>query len=180
MTAHCRRFLLLKHKEDKTHKKQPKKKKTKRREGAYLQAPALPFHFWFLLLSICFKRFLLASSSSQVKEKKRKTMEKKRNAMKGKNFPSSSRSALSFLAPAFTHLFQTLSFGIFFFSNRIKEKENHGEKKNCRKRKEFSFKLLLYPLTFGSRFCPPTSGLLFQTLFPNIFFFSNKRKKKKP
>jgi hypothetical protein len=44
----------------------------KRRKGAYLQAPTLPSHFWLPLLPFCFKRFLLASSSSQAKEKKRK------------------------------------------------------------------------------------------------------------
>jgi hypothetical protein len=29
-------------------------KKTKKKEGAYLQAFALPFHFWFMLLPSCF------------------------------------------------------------------------------------------------------------------------------
>ncbi len=63
-TSHCRHLLLLKHKEDKTHNT-----KTKRREGAYLQAPAMPSHFWFLLLPFYFKRFLLTSFSSQTKNK---------------------------------------------------------------------------------------------------------------
>jgi len=47
-------------------------KKTKRKEGAYLQAPSLPSHFWLPLLPFYFKCFLLASSSFQTKKKKKK------------------------------------------------------------------------------------------------------------
>jgi len=39
------------------------------REGAFLQAPTLPSHFWLSLLPFCFKHFFLASSFSQAKEK---------------------------------------------------------------------------------------------------------------
>ncbi len=117
-----------------------------RREGVFLQAPTLPFHFWLSLLPFCFKCFLLASSSSQTKEKKRKTIEKKRNAEKGGSFPSSSCSTLSLLASASTLLFQMLSLGIFFVSSGRKGKKNHKEEKNCRERKELSFLLLLLHL----------------------------------
>jgi hypothetical protein len=48
-----------------------KPKKNKRREGAYLQAFALPLHFWLLLLPFCFKRFLLTSLFSKAKKKKK-------------------------------------------------------------------------------------------------------------
>jgi len=75
MTAHYHRFLLLKHKEYKTHKKTTKKK-TKRREGVYLQIPFLSFHFWPPLVPFYFKHFLLVSFSSQAKEKE-KNKEKK-------------------------------------------------------------------------------------------------------
>ncbi len=54
----------------KTKHTKKQQKKTKRREGVYFQAPALPSHFWLLLLPFCFKHFLLASSSSQAEEKK--------------------------------------------------------------------------------------------------------------
>jgi hypothetical protein len=58
--------------EKKTKKKTHKKKKMQKREGAFLQTPALPFHFWLPLLPpilpFCFKCFL-ASFSSQVEEK---------------------------------------------------------------------------------------------------------------
>jgi hypothetical protein len=55
--AHCFRFLLLKHKENKTHKKTTTKK-TRRREGAYLQTPALSSHFWLPLLPSYFCTFV--------------------------------------------------------------------------------------------------------------------------
>jgi hypothetical protein len=63
-----------------------------RREEAYLQALALPFHFWLSLLASYFYPFVssafsLASFFSQVEEekntKKKKTIEKKKNAEKG-------------------------------------------------------------------------------------------------
>jgi hypothetical protein len=79
------------------------KKKTKRREGAYLQAPALPSHFWFLLLPFYFKCFLLAYFSFQVKKK---------NCRERRNFPLNSRFALSFLAPT-----STLSLLSFYFKH---------------------------------------------------------------
>jgi hypothetical protein len=68
----------------KTKHTRKQQKKTKRREGAYLQALALPFHFWLSLLPFYSKCFLLASSSYQVEEKEKnkekKTIEKKTNA----------------------------------------------------------------------------------------------------
>jgi hypothetical protein len=42
-----------------------------------------------------------------------------------------------------------------------------------------AFALPLCPLTFGSRFYPPTFALLFQTLSLGIFFFSSRKKEKK-
>jgi Na+/H+ antiporter NhaD/arsenite permease-like protein len=62
---------------------------------------------------------------------------------------------------------------------KTKEKKNHREEKKCREGKELSFKLPFCPFTFGSRFCPPTFALLFQTLSLRIIFFSSKRKEKK-
>jgi len=61
----------------------------------------------------------------------------------------------------------------------MKRKETHRDEKKCREGKELSFKLPLFPLTFGSCFCPPTFALLFQMLFLGIFFFSSIRKLKK-
>jgi hypothetical protein len=123
MTAHYH-CLFLKHKKDKTHKKN-NKIETKRREGAYLQALALPSHFWVPLLPFYFKCFLLASSSSQVERKKQKNHRKKRNANKEGNFLSNSHSVISFLGPTSVLPFLPFCFKRFLlFSSRIKEKKN--------------------------------------------------------
>jgi hypothetical protein len=96
-------FSFFKHKANKTHKKTTKKK-TKRREGAYVQALILPSYFSFLLASSFFQK---------VKKKKKKNVEKRGN------FPSSSRFPLSLLAfaSAFRLLpsrFYLLTFGFRF------------------------------------------------------------------
>jgi hypothetical protein len=55
----------------------------KKSNGNKLPSPSsLPSHFWFLLLPFCFKHFFLASFSSQT-EKKKKTIDKKKNVEKG-------------------------------------------------------------------------------------------------
>jgi len=55
----------------------------KESNGNKLPSPSsLPSHFWFLLLPFCFKHFLLASFSSEI-EKKKKTINKKKNVEKG-------------------------------------------------------------------------------------------------
>jgi hypothetical protein len=53
---------------------------------------------------------------------------KKRIAKKGRSFLSSSCSTLSLLVPASTLLFQTLSPGIFVFSNTRKENKKTKKK----------------------------------------------------
>jgi hypothetical protein len=50
-------------------------------------------------------------------------------------------------------------------------------KKKPKRRRELTFKLLLYPITFGSCFCPPAFALSFQVLSLGIFFFSRGKKK---
>ncbi len=70
-------FFSNRRKEKKPKEKNHRKKKMERKEGAYLQAFALPFHFWLLLLTSCFYPFIssnfsLIYSCSQAKEKKRK------------------------------------------------------------------------------------------------------------
>jgi hypothetical protein len=64
---------------------------------------------------------------------------------------------------------------VFFFSNTKKtkdQKKKKNKKKKPKERKELTFKLPLYPLTFGYRFHPSV------LLSPTIFFFSSRRKKK--
>jgi preprotein translocase subunit YajC len=115
----------------KTKHKRKQQKKTKRREGAYLQAPVLPFHFWFSLLPFCFKHFFLASFSSRTKEKKNKEKKNHREenkCEKGREFSLKLPVCIFIFGsrlylPTSTLLFQTLSLGTFFFSSRRKEKK---------------------------------------------------------
>jgi hypothetical protein len=91
----------------------------------------------FSLLHFYFKRFLLVSSFSQAKKKKKtqkkKPIEKKKIANKGRSLLSSFRFALSFLAPTSALSFQAFFPNIFFFSNKRKKK--HNEKKTIEKKK---------------------------------------------
>jgi hypothetical protein len=77
-----------------THKKPTKKIPKERRELTF-KLSLCPLTFGSRFKSFCFKHFLLASFSFQVKEKKK-------NAEKGRNFPSSSHFAFSVLVLAST------------------------------------------------------------------------------
>ncbi len=182
-------LVFLKHREDKTHKKITKKNQNK---GGSLPSSShsafslLAPTYALLLLHFHFKCFLLASSSSQVKEKKNHSEEK--ISKKGRELtfkltfcPLTFGSRFCPLAFAFP--FQAFSPIIFFLSSRRKEKKRKEKKtiekkKICKERRELTFKLLFCPLIFGSGFCPLAFSLSFQVLSPRTFFFSNKRKKK--
>jgi hypothetical protein len=107
-----------------------------RKEGAFLQAPTLPFRFWLTIFPSHFYPSILNVYSWHLlllkQEKRKKTLRKK----------------------------------------------NHKEEEKCREGKELSFKLLLYPLTFGSHFWLPIFALLFQMLSFGNFLFSSKKNKK--
>jgi hypothetical protein len=70
--------------------KKKKKKRLQRKDGAFLQAPNLPSHFWFPLLPSHFCSFVsnaLFSHLLLLKQKKKKeNIEKKKNAKKGGTF----------------------------------------------------------------------------------------------
>jgi hypothetical protein len=66
---------------------------------------------------------------------------------------------------------------VFLLKHREDKTHKKTTKKIPRKRKELTFKFPLCPLTFGSRFYPPTFALPFQIFSLGIFFFSNKKKK---
>jgi hypothetical protein len=75
-----------------------------------------------------------------------------------------------------------LSHGIFFFSNKRRKKNTRKKKtikkkKNAKKGSNLPSSSHSALFTFGSRFCPLAFALLFQVFSPNIFFFSNIRKK---
>jgi hypothetical protein len=111
----------------------------------------------------------------------KKTTEKKKYAKKGREltfkllfcpFTSGSRFCLL----SFALLFQAFSLSIFFFSSKKKttqKKKPIEKKKNANKGRS-----LLSNFCFALSFLAPTFALSFQVLSPNIFFFSNKRKKK--
>jgi hypothetical protein len=111
--ANCRRLLILKHKEDKTHKKTTKK--TKKREGVYFQAPLLTFGFRFCLLvfALLFQTFspgiFFFSRRRKEKKNKKKNHREKKKCKGRRSLPSSSRFALSLLVPIFALSFQALS-----------------------------------------------------------------------
>ncbi len=58
------------------------------------------------------------------------------------------------------------------------KKKNHREEKNAKKRRSFPLKSHSALSPFGSHFWLLTYALLFQTLSPDIFFFSSKKKQK--
>jgi len=123
--THCHHLPLFKQKENKTHKKKPRKKKE----------PTFKFQLCPLIFGSRFYPFVSNAFSWHLllfKQKKRKK----------------------------------------------KEKKNHRKEKKCKEGRELSFKLPFYPFIFGSRFCPPTVVLLFQTFSPRIFFFSSTKKEK--
>jgi hypothetical protein len=132
--------------------------------------PLLPFYF---------KHFLLASSSfkgekKKKKEGKKKTIEKEKNAEKGRSFSLSSRSALSFLAPPSTFSFLPFYFKHFLLAFSFSQ----VEKKNVEKGGSLllSSRSTLSLLAFASSllFLP----FHFKHFLLGIFFFSSRRKKK--
>jgi hypothetical protein len=77
----------------------------------------------------------------------------------------------------FALLFQALFLIILFYST--KKKNNAKKKKPIEKKKNANKgRSLLSSFRFALSFLAPTSALSFQVFSPNIFFFSNKRKKK--
>jgi hypothetical protein len=73
----------------------------------------------------------------------------------------------------------SFSFQVEEKKRKKQRKKNHRKERKHRDGRELSFKLPLCPFTFGSRFCPLTSTLLFQMFSPGIFFFLSRRKEKK-
>ncbi len=106
----------------------------KESDGNELPSPFLLLHLhrrirWHITIVFFF---------SNTKKTKHKKKTNKKNQQKGGSLPSSSRFALSLLAPAFAlsllHFHFKCSLGIFFFSNKRK-KNTHIEKKNIKKKK---------------------------------------------
>ncbi len=160
-----------------------------RKEGAFFQTLALPFHFWLPLLPshFCpsFQKVFTGKLliKTQKKKKKKKTIEKKKNAENGWSFPSSSYFALSLLAPTPTFPLLPFCFKHFLLTSscfQAKEKKRKPQRKKiCKERRELTFKLSLcfslLALAFGLLFLP----FNFKRFLLGIFFFSSKRKERK-
>ncbi len=103
--------------------------------------------------------FFFFSNTKKIKHTRKQL---KKNQKKGGSLPSSSGSAFSFLVLASAFPFLHFHFMCFLLASssfqvvkkkKHKEKKNHKEEKTCKEGKELTFKLLLCPLTFDSRFC---------------------------
>jgi hypothetical protein len=101
--------------------------------------------------------------------------------IKGGSLPSSSCFALSLLVlvSAFSLLhFYFKRFLLVFSFPQAKKKTTQKKKPIEKKKNANKGRNLLSSFRFALSFLAPTSALSFQVLSPNIFFFSNKRKKK--
>jgi len=103
--------------------------------------------------------FFFFSNTKKIKHTRKQL---KQNQKKGGSLPSSSRFAFSLLVLASAFLFLHFRFMCFLLASfsfqvvrkkKHKEKKNRREEKTCKEGKELTFKLLLCPLTFDSRFC---------------------------
>jgi hypothetical protein len=102
-----------------------KEKICRRRKELTFKLSLCPFTFgsrFCTFVSSVFSLHLLL-----LKHKEKKNHREKKNAEKGGSLPSSSRSALSFLALASTLSFQAVFLGIFFFS-KIRGKKTQKKK----------------------------------------------------
>jgi hypothetical protein len=116
------------------------------------------------------------------KQKKKKTIEKKKNVEKGGSFPFNSRFSFSLLActsalPLLPFCFKR--FLLAFFSSQAKKKKKKKKGKKMWRMEGVSFKLSFYPFTFGSRFYLPKSAFLFQHFLLAFSSFQAKKKKTK-
>jgi hypothetical protein len=102
-----------------------------------------------------------SSIRKEKKTQRKKIIKKKKYVEKGKILPSSSRSALSLLAPALAvSLLHFYSKCFVLESSSFQEEKkknttekNHRKEKKCREEKEFTFKFSLCPFILGSCFC---------------------------
>jgi len=139
MTTHCHCLLLIKHKQDKTHKKTTKKNQEKK--GSLLSSSrstlsilAFAFALLFQMLSLGIFFF-----SSRKKKKKNHIEEKICRERKELTFKLPFCPLIfgsHFYLPTFAFPFQVFSFSIFFFSRRRKEKKNTKKKKKTEKKKK--------------------------------------------
>jgi hypothetical protein len=156
-------------------KKTIEKKKYAEKGGSLLSSSCSAFSllaliFAFLFLHFCFKCFFLASSFSQIEEKKKhkeKKNHKEEKICKKRRELAFKLSLCLFTfgshtyLPAFGLLFQAFSLSIFFFSKKRKKKNTKKKKtiekeKKCREGRELTSKF-----HSALSFLAPTSALSF-------------------
>ncbi len=102
--------------------------------------------------------FFFFSNTKKIKHTRKQL---KKNQKKGGSLPLSSRFAFSLLVLASAFPFLHFHFMCFLLASssfqvvrkkKTQRKKNHREEKTCKEGKELTFKLLLCPLTFDSRF----------------------------
>jgi hypothetical protein len=111
-------------------KENNKKKPRERKELTFkLLFYLLTFGFRFYpFVSNTFSWHLFLLEQKKKKIKKKKTIEKKINAKKGGNFPSSFQSAFSFLAPAYTFPLLPFYFKRFLLAPSFSQAEEKKRK----------------------------------------------------
>jgi hypothetical protein len=128
--------------------------------------------------------FFFFSNTKKIKHTRKQL---KKNQKKGGNLPSSSRSAFSLLV--LTSAFQFLHFRFMCFflpsssfqvvrKKKHKKKKKRRKEKTCEERRELTFKLLLCPLTFDSRFCFLVLHFHFKCFILTSSFYQVEGKKK--
>jgi len=145
MTTHCRRFLLFRHREDKTHKKTTKKKPREGRELTFkFSLCFLTFGFRFCppAFALSFQVLSLGTFFSNIRKKKpqRKKNHRKKKCRKGRELTFKLPLCLliigyRFYPPTFALSFQVFYSCIFFFSSKRKKKK-HKEKETIEKKKK--------------------------------------------
>jgi hypothetical protein len=170
------------HKEKKNHRKEKTCKEGKELTFKFLLCPlTFDSRFCFPVLHFHFKCFILTFSFYQVEGEKKTTKKnkyaKRRRELTFKLLFCPFTFGSHFCLLTFALLFQALSLSIFFFSNK-KKKTTQNKKPIEKKKNANKGRILLSSFRFALSFLAPTSALSFQVLSPNIFFFSNKRKKK--
>ncbi len=129
--------------------------------------------------------FFFFSNTKKIKHTRKQL---KKNQKKGGSLTSSSHLAFSFLVLASAFPFLHFRFMCFLLTSssfqvvrkkKHKEKKNHREEKTCKEGKELTFKLLLCPLTFDSRFCFLVLHFHFKCFILTSYFYQVEVKKKK-
>jgi preprotein translocase subunit YajC len=122
-------------------------------------------------------------SSRREKKQRKKNHREKKHVEKGGNFPSSSHSTLSLLAPALpSHFCPSVSNALcwhpFFLKKKKKKKKNHRKEKKMQREEGAYLQAFALPFHFWLSLLASCICLFVSSTFSlGIFFFSSRRKK---